>query len=273
MFILFSLFSVNCLFSQVSILVTITCPPNIIVAANSSCIAMGVNLGLPTTGGIVASLTNNAPGAFPLGTTPVTWVVSDNSGNTASCIQLVTVVDSINPNITVPSNQIRCVDVGYNTYTVVSTEFNSLSASDNCLLDSISYILTGATSGSSPTPLTGTHFNIGITTVTWTATDAAGNTATASFTVTVNTCFGMTENSNNSIIHIFPNPASDKITIDFTDRQHSNLYIYNIVGQLVLSKELDNARKEIDISTLPTGLYSIKVTGADWTVQKKMIKE
>jgi hypothetical protein len=78
---------------------------------------------------------------------------------------------------------------------------------------------------------------------------------------------------SNSRISIFPNPATDKIMIEFADRQQLHLYIYNLVGDLILQKEFDNTQKEIDISSLATGMYIIKAIGADWTVQKKMIKQ
>jgi hypothetical protein len=39
----------------------------------------------------VPAVENDAPAQFPLGTTPVTWTVTDQSGNTASAIQYVTV--------------------------------------------------------------------------------------------------------------------------------------------------------------------------------------
>jgi hypothetical protein len=60
---------------------------------------------------------------------------------------------------------------------------------DNCAVSTLIWELTGATTGTSP--LTGSNnlgtyiFNVGATTVTYTATDAAGNTSTCIFTVTV----------------------------------------------------------------------------------------
>jgi carbohydrate-binding DOMON domain-containing protein len=48
-------------------------------------------------------VTNNAPGAFPIGVTTVTWTVTDNSGNTATCTQNVTVTDNVNPTISCPA--------------------------------------------------------------------------------------------------------------------------------------------------------------------------
>lgn len=72
---------------------------------------------------------------------------------------------------------------------------------------------------------------------------------------------------------IYPNPATDKITIYCSLSQNLNLYIYSIVGGLELHRELDNPLNEIDISTLTNGMYIIKVTGSDWTLQRKFVKE
>lgn len=47
----------------------------------------------------VASLTNDAPAVFPVGTTTVTWRATDTSGNLAMAMQRVTVVDKEAPRI------------------------------------------------------------------------------------------------------------------------------------------------------------------------------
>ncbi len=80
---------------------TITAPANVAACTNSGCTATGVVLGTPVTADncSVASVTNNAPAAFPLGVTTVTWTVTDGSGNTATATQTVTVTDGIAPSI------------------------------------------------------------------------------------------------------------------------------------------------------------------------------
>src|SRR6185436_15496651 len=93
---------------------TITCPPTVIVAANSGCNATNVALGTPVTADncAVASVTNNAPASFPLGTNVVTWTVADTSGNTANCQQLVVVRDQTPPTITCPPTVIVAANSG-----------------------------------------------------------------------------------------------------------------------------------------------------------------
>jgi hypothetical protein len=80
---------------------TITAPSGISVCTNTGCTAIGVILGTPVTADncSVASVTNNAPGAFPIGTTVVTWTVTDGSGHTATATQNVTVTDKTSPTI------------------------------------------------------------------------------------------------------------------------------------------------------------------------------
>lgn len=77
----------------------------------------------------------------------------------------------------------KSVDVGECTYTVQGTEFN-VTATDNCTLSSLNYNLTGVTTGTGAN-LDGVVFNQGLTTITWTATDASSNTSTCSFDITV----------------------------------------------------------------------------------------
>ena len=117
---------------------------------------------------------------FPIGTTVVTATATDPAGNSDVCTFNVTVTDDGDPVITCPANQTRSNDDGVCTYTAVGLEFNPTSFYDNCSSSTISNDLNG-----SPT-LAGYVFLLGTTTVTWTVTDTAGNTAACSFTVTVN---------------------------------------------------------------------------------------
>ncbi|HPH85865.1 MAG TPA: SprB repeat-containing protein, partial [Ferruginibacter sp.] len=78
---------------------TITAPSSLNVNTNNGCTAIGINLGTPVTADncAVATVTNNAPASYPLGTTTVTWTVTDASGNSATATQTVTVTDNVKP--------------------------------------------------------------------------------------------------------------------------------------------------------------------------------
>jgi hypothetical protein len=130
---------------------------------------------------------------FPVGTTVNTWRATDAAGNTATCSLNVTVVDAQAPSITCPNNIVRNTDPGLCT---ASIAVPNPTYSDNCLVTQLTWAMTGATVASSPATginFVGTRtFNLngttgqGVTTITYTARDAAGNITTCSFTVTVN---------------------------------------------------------------------------------------
>jgi hypothetical protein len=127
------------------------------------------------------SFTDNEPGgsitvspssgtAFAVGTTSVIATATDASGNSASDSFNVIVQDNEDPVVTPPSDISVNVDAG--TSGAVATF--TASATDNVPGVTLSYV-----------PVSGSTFAVGTTSVTATATDVAGNTASASFTVTV----------------------------------------------------------------------------------------
>ena len=110
---------------------------------------------------------------FPCGVTIVSYVASDDAGNTATATQSITVIDNTPPVISAPpSVVVRTSDqLGQCTASVAT----NATATDNSGFVTIS--VTGAPAGN--------VFPLGTTTVTYTATDAAGNIATATQTVTL----------------------------------------------------------------------------------------
>ncbi len=164
---------------------TITAPSNISLNPTATCTASGVSLGTPVTADncTVASVTNDAPATFLLGTTTVTWTVTDASGNTNTATQTVTVSDTLAPVITfAPGHTIAKNNaVGKCGYVVQGSEFN-VSATDNCSILSLTHNYTSATSATS---LAGATFPTGLTSVIWTATDVNGNVSTYTINVTV----------------------------------------------------------------------------------------
>src|SRR5687768_4714304 len=110
---------------------------------------------------------------FNLGVTTVTWTATDGSGNIDVCSFDVTVEDEENPVISCVSDQPVTTNAGVCTYTHVGTAWNAMPTRNSSDV-TITYALTGVTSGMGTT-LNGVVFNLGVTTVTWTATDGSGN--------------------------------------------------------------------------------------------------
>ena len=130
-----------------------------------------VTLGTPTATDICDAevlITNNAPSVFPLGVTTVTFTATDDSGNKASESMKVTVVDTTPPVLTAPAD--ATVEQATRDGTVVSL---IPTATDICDADV-------AITSDAPSV-----FPLGVTTVTFTATDDSGNSASATTRVTV----------------------------------------------------------------------------------------
>ncbi|WP_372755052.1 tandem-95 repeat protein, partial [Mariniflexile sp.] len=154
------------------------CPATVSVTVDADAcevLASNVTLGTPTFTDNCpnTTITNDAPTSFPIGDTTVTWTVTDAAGNEATCIQTVTVTDNIKPVITeCPATVSVSVDADACEVLASNVTLGTPTFTDNCPNTTIT--------NDAPT-----SFPIGDTTVTWTVTDAAGNTATCEQTVTV----------------------------------------------------------------------------------------
>jgi hypothetical protein len=110
--------------------------------------------------------------SFNVGTTTVSCTVADAAGNTANCSFTVTVADTQPPSLSCPA------------------PISQPAAGGTCAA-TVTYATPGATDACSGvgavvcSPASGSSFNVGTTTVTCTVSDAAGNPASCSFTVTI----------------------------------------------------------------------------------------
>ena len=161
------------------VLPDIICPNDTTVnntpGACSASVAFGAdtNTAVPTAALFyrIGNTAITSPRVFPVGTTTVI-ATALNAAGFDSCSFRVTVRDVQPPVITCPANITRVNAPGQCGATVNFT----VTAADNC---------TGTVTVTVQ-PASGSFFAVGVTTVNARATDAAGNTATCSFTVTVN---------------------------------------------------------------------------------------
>jgi len=86
---------------------------------------------------------------------------------------------------------------------------------------------------------------------------------------------GLNELINFSNLKIYPNPAKDKITIEFSNFEgfHLNLEIINPFGQLVYASENVGEKQEIDLSEFPQGIYFLRLRNESGQKTFKIIKE
>ena len=141
-------------------------PDNITIEATG--IRTSVPIGTATATDIFkVIITNDAPADYPVGTTKVAWKATDESGNISLGEQVIRVVDTIKPvfisvpeDITLEATAVRTpVNIGQAT----ATDIFKVTIINDAPED----------------------FPVGITTVTWTATDENNNVTTAQQKITV----------------------------------------------------------------------------------------
>jgi uncharacterized repeat protein (TIGR01451 family) len=153
---------------------TIACPSNLTVPAAAGQCSAVVSFTISASDncpGVVVVSSPASGSTFPKGTTTVTSTATDSAGRTASCTFTVTVQDQQPPTITCPPDKI--VTAAKPGDLTVPVTFASPTIGDNCPGATVACV-----------PPSGSAFPLGTTTVTCTATDTSGNTATCSFIVT-----------------------------------------------------------------------------------------
>lgn len=86
--------------------------------------------------------------------------------------------------------------------------------------------------------------------------------------------FDLTDNSKDTI-SLTPNPAKDSISIAISNHQLSAVTIYDLKGSVVyFTNKLSVSEKRIEISSLKSGIYMVKITSSkgNTSVKKLIIK-
>src|SRR5207247_355004 len=166
---------------------TVTCPADTSANADATCQAAVPNI----LSGVTASDNCSGAGSIALTQSPaagtmvglgahtITVTATDAAGNNASCTTSFTVTDSTPPTVTCPPA--TSASAPSDRQAAVPNILSGVTASDNCS--------SAGTIALTQSPAAGTMVGLGAHTITVTATDAAGNSAscTTSFTVTDNT--------------------------------------------------------------------------------------
>jgi len=74
-------------------------------------------------------------------------------------------------------------------------------------------------------------------------------------------------------IEIFPNPTNGIIQINADLVGRKELTVMSVSGVIVLKDSFLNKKKTLDFSTLPAGMYLIKITSKEGNVTQRIIKE
>ena len=242
---------------------TVTCPANqSIPAPGGACSATTTYTATASDNcaGVTVACTPPSGSSFPVGTTNVTCTATDASGNHASCSFTVTVIDNQNPVITCPLN----IVIEDNAPGACGAFVNPgmATATDNCTVASI----VGTRSDSLPL---NALYPLGLTTITWKATDASGNMATCVQTVTVTNPAPVVTITGPASGSIFPVNTSVSFTSTFTDNlgdTHTAQWMFDAITESATVVEPTSSTPgtaNLNYTFTATGVYSVSLKVVD----------
>jgi|GEM_PF-4862844 len=202
---------------------------------------------------------------FPSGTTTNTYEVEGNDGSILSCSFDVNVLDETQPFIIGCPDDFEVNQEGNATVTL--DDFTVIvAASDNCSAVTITQ-----------DPVAGTTLDQDtVQTVTVTATDASGNAAVCTFDITVLSSLGIDDETLNNVIRIYPNPASDVITLNHIGNQIiTQIRISDMNGRVIQTISNNNllSSRQINVENYASGIYFIRIETATASTVKRIIKK
>ena len=84
---------------------------------------------------------------------------------------------------------------------------------------------------------------------------------------------GLNELMLNNQTKLYPNPASDFVTLNINNTGNDFIIInvYNVVGALIKSEQLNKSNQQINVEDLSNGVYVIEIKNKESTESKKLI--
>jgi hypothetical protein len=89
------------------------------------------------------------------------------------------------------------------------------------------------------------------------------------------TAIGIAEQEkNNAKLHVFPNPAKDEISIEFSELKKGNMVVTDLNGKIVMQEPFETKLLQLDVSNLEAGVYFIEAILNDGKrLRQKLLKE
>lgn len=233
--------------------------PGPITTSTSSCFAvLDDELGVATAEDSCSAVSISRTGVpanfrFPTGTTIITYTATDSSGNITTGTQTVTVQENpaVPPVLSCPSDITVFLPLN-TTATSMAVNYPAPTATDNC---STPTVTTSHASGS--------IFPVGTTTVTVTATDAAGNQSTCQFNVSVLYNFSgvFAPVDNLPVLNVVN--AGKGIPVKFSLSGDKGLSIFAVNSPFSISINCDGSAPQSDVEeTVNTGGSSLSYSAS-----------
>ena len=87
----------------------------------------------------------------------------------------------------------------------------------------------------------------------------------------INSATGINQlTSSNKQVTVYPNPSNGNFVIETSAITKQTLYIYDVNGRMVLTQTI-NGKTNIDLSSLPNGIYNISIISNESVVNKRVV--
>ena len=77
----------------------------------------------------------------------------------------------------------------------------------------------------------------------------------------------------NDLITIYPNPVTQYLTLETGQTKHYQLMVLNVLGQIVVQKDIYLPKETLDVSYLSKGVYTLEIADKEITSRLKFLKE
>ena len=77
-------------------------------------------------------------------------------------------------------------------------------------------------------------------------------------------------------VTIYPNPTQATLNIEvakFVSNTNNTVCIYNAIGAIVYTKQINTAKTSIQVATLPAGMYTVVINSGTEKITKKLVKQ
>ena len=105
---------------------------------------------------------------------------------------------------------------------------------------------------------------------TYYAVNVSSGCSSAPFAVTVTVALG-TNGFDTANFKYYPNPTSGIITLSYSD-EITAVSVINMLGQIVLESKTNGNQVQVDLSSLPSSAYFVKVESNTTSTVVKVIK-
>ena len=123
---------------------------------------------------------------------------------------------------------------------------------------------------------TGIGFEVQTYSVWVTNENSCVDSATINVIFSFSACVGIDEQNDNQNFRVYPNPSDGRITIQLTPlRPHLDVEIFNMLGIKVFNEGITApvghpVEKTLDVSSLHSGLYVLKLSGENFSGSRKI---